>query len=196
MSANDITEVLEEAVITRFDRWIAIFIAFLAAMLAVGEMGGNNVEQDAMVENLAASNTFAQYQSKNIRQFDANLAADNFEIILLSQPDLDEKVRAVIEERVQSYRTRAERYQIEPVDGKKDLLIKAFAHVEARDKAMAKDPYFDFAMALVQIAIVLASIAIIAKGRVFLYLSVGCGTFGALLLFNGFTLLFTIPFIA
>jgi hypothetical protein len=58
---------------------------------------------------------------------------------------------------------------------------------------MRKDPYFDYGEALLQIAIVLASIAIITKGSFLLAVSGALAAGGALLTFNGFTLALAIP---
>ena len=64
-----------------------------------------------------------------------------------------------------------------------------------RDRAMQKDPYFDYAEAFLQIAIVLASIAIISGGSALLLGSGILGALGVLLTINGFTLLVAIPYI-
>ena len=64
-----------------------------------------------------------------------------------------------------------------------------------RDVALQKDPYFDFAQALLQIAIVLASVALIANADVLLYFSLALGAAGAVLMANGFLLFMKLPFI-
>ena len=60
---------------------------------------------------------------------------------------------------------------------------------------LRKDPYFDYAQALLQIAVVLASISIITGGSALLVMSVVLAAAGILLGLNGFTLLFTVPMI-
>jgi Domain of unknown function (DUF4337) len=60
---------------------------------------------------------------------------------------------------------------------------------------MKRDPYFDFSQALLQIAIVVASVAIIARGNFLLVVSGVVGALGVLLTFNGFTLMFAFPLI-
>ena len=62
-----------------------------------------------------------------------------------------------------------------------------------RDIAFRKDPYFDAAQALLQIAIVLASVALIAEANVLLYFSFGLAAVGSLLMLNGFALLVKLP---
>jgi hypothetical protein len=60
---------------------------------------------------------------------------------------------------------------------------------------MARDPYFDFSQALLQLAIVLASVAILAGGNLLLIVSGALGAVGVLLMFNGYTLMFAFPLI-
>ena len=58
-----------------------------------------------------------------------------------------------------------------------------------------KDPYFDWGQALLQISIVLASVAIVAGGNFLLGVSGVLGVFGTLLTVNGFLLIFKLPFL-
>jgi hypothetical protein len=60
---------------------------------------------------------------------------------------------------------------------------------------MRKDPYFDYGQALLQIAIVLASVAIITGGTSLLVFSGILAVGGVASMLNGFTLLFSVPFI-
>ena len=57
-----------------------------------------------------------------------------------------------------------------------------------------QDTNFDFAEALFQIAIVLASVAILSYLRVILKLSIALGVIAAALMLNGFFLLVRLPF--
>ena len=50
-------------------------------------------------------------------------------------------------------------------------MAKGKALETQRDRAMRKDPYFDYGQALLQIAIVLASVSIITGGPMLLLLS-------------------------
>ncbi len=60
---------------------------------------------------------------------------------------------------------------------------------------MRKDRYFDYGMALLQIAIVLASVSIITGGTNLLALSVLSSAVGLISMLNGFTLVYTVPLI-
>ena len=80
-------------------------------------------------------------------------------------------------------------------EGLDELFVKAKAFEVERDAALRRDPYFDWSQAMLQIAIVLASVHLIIGNFTLLALSGGLGGLGILLLLNGFTLLVPLPFL-
>ena len=96
------------------------------------------------------------------------------------------------------YKKTIARYESEPDtgEGKKELLARAKEHEVKRDIALKQDPYFDYAEALLQIAIVLVSVAIIANLTWLAFVGGALGVMGVLLTINGFLLLVEIPFLA
>lgn len=73
-------------------------------------------------------------------------------------------------------------------------MAKGRALETQRDLAMRKDPYFDYGQALLQIAIVLASVSIITGGSLLL-LSGLLAAGGFISMLNGFMLLYSLPFV-
>ena len=63
-----------------------------------------------------------------------------------------------------------------------------------RERAGAQDSNFDYSEVAFQLAIVLGSVAILALSRKVLYISIGLGVIGTLLMINGFLLMFPLPF--
>src|ERR687890_883299 len=55
----------------------ALLIAVLAAVLAIGSLGGGNATDDMLFHNIRASDTWAFYQAKNIRQTHYRVQADS-----------------------------------------------------------------------------------------------------------------------
>jgi hypothetical protein len=148
----------------------ALIISFFAAILAIASMGGADAAKEAVFHNIQASNLYSFYQAKNIRQSDLKVAAKDIEIRLKHDPALREPgYRKASEELLDSYRKTIERYESEPDtnEGKKQLLERAKIHEELRNTAVKKDPFFDYAEALIQIAIVLVSVYIIT-GNLFI----------------------------
>jgi Domain of unknown function (DUF4337) len=80
-------------------------------------------------------------------------------------------------------------------EGLKELLVKGKALEAQRDRAMRRDPYFDYGQALLQIAIGLASVSIITGGTSLLVLSILLASVGAVSTLNGFTLVYTVPYL-
>ena len=67
-------------------KWVGVYIGVLAVLLAICNVGGANATKDATHSNIAAANTWAFFQAKNIRRNSIGLAADDLELMLASQP--------------------------------------------------------------------------------------------------------------
>ncbi len=176
----------------------AIVIAIFAMLLAITGLGGQNAGKETLNNNILASNAFNFYQAKNIRQTSLNLAADEIEFTTLMTPGLSDEAKAALTKKLESYKATIARYESEPAtgEGKKELLVRAQSHEAARDHAMKQDPYFDYAEALLQIAIVLISVSIVAEVIWLAFFGGALGIAGALLMINGFMLLVEIPWLA
>jgi len=196
MKADEAAELMDRDRETdQFKTRAAIVIAFFAMCLAITGLGGSNAAKEAFNNNILASNFFSFFQAKNIRQTSYQLAADELELTLLNNPALPAEARKAIQAKVDSYKKTVERYESEPDtrEGKKELLARAREHEQLRDRALKQDPYFDYAEALLQIAIVLISVAIVANLAWLSYLGGALGLIGMLLSVNGFLLLVEIP---
>ena len=77
---------------------------------------------------------------------------------------------------------------------KEEISALAKGHEEARDTASKNDGYFDFAELLLQIAIVLASVAMLTKARWAFYASLALVAVGLFFTVNGYTLFLRIGF--
>jgi hypothetical protein len=199
--AADAVEAIQEATEgrannERFRRRAAIAIGVLAMLLAISGLGGGNATKEMLNANIQASDTYAFYQAKNIRQTSNQLAANELEVLLLTQANLADDARAQVTARIDQYKATVTRYESDPStgEGKVELLAKAQTYDQRRDRAARQDPNFDFAQALFQISIVLGSVSIVAASRPLLLLGIGLGGAATVLMLNGFLLLFELPF--
>ena len=201
---------IEEKAANPFTRTVAFFVALYAVGLAFASFGGNNCakemfllkQEEAQAENAAKHdefNTWNQFQAKSIREAlnriererlqaeqeldPAAFAASPLKVKLLARAAGEEgrmkEDKAALEAKAIKFRT----------DG--DDKVHKFQHelkVEQR-----KDPYFDFAEVVFQLAIVLASVAMLAEKRWAFVASAVLAAIGLVFTVNGFFLLLHVP---
>jgi hypothetical protein len=179
------------------DRLIAVYIGVLAVILAICSMGGGNATKDATLKNIEVTNTWAFFQAKNLRRQAIRLRIDELETLRDTNPSIPEATKSAIETKIANYKSEDQNLTSNEKSGEglDQLWARAKDLEKERDRAMAKDPYFDYAEAFLQIAIVLASVAIIAGGSMLLFGSGILAALGILLTINGFTLLVAVPYI-
>jgi len=206
MEAADAADTIREAAegevardgAERFRRRAAVTIAVLAMLLAITSLGGANAGKETTNNNIQASDTYAFYQAKAIRQTQYQLAADDLQT-RLDATAVPTAERAVLQRRLAAYTATIARYESEPGrdgqpgQGKRELLAQAQGFEARRDRAQRQDPNFDYAQALFQIAIVLGSVSIVATSRRLLLLALALGVVATVLMLNGYTLLVALP---
>jgi Domain of unknown function (DUF4337) len=179
------------------DRWISIYIGVIAVILAICAMGGGNATKDSTRYNIEVTNGWAFFQAKNLRRNALVLSADELELSLRTNPAMPAEGKALVEAKIKERQAEIERLKNDPVgkEGLDQLWERNKALEKERDEALRRDPYFDFGQAFLQIAIVIASVALISSGNLLLIFSALCAALGSLCTFNGFTMLFKLPFI-
>ena len=136
------------------NKGVALLISVLALVLALSETLGKSAQTSALGYNIEASNLWAFFQAKTIRQTTLRTAAEQLEVIADS-----EQAR----KQAGAWKQTAARYQDEPEtgEGRKQLAERAKAAEKKRDLALAAYHHYEMSSASVQIAIVLASASII-----------------------------------
>jgi len=136
------------------NKGVALLISVLALVLAFSETLGKSAQTEAMSYNIQASNLWAFFQAKTIRQTTLRTAADQLGVTADSEKS---------KKQVETWKKTAERYEDEPEtrEGRKQLAERAKNAERKRDKAFAAYHHFEMSSAAAQIAIVLASASII-----------------------------------
>jgi len=175
---------------TVFRRITAIYVGVVAMLLAIATLGGAEATKEMLNANIHASDTYAFYQAKNIRQTLYQTSAAELEL-LSAGGAISGDAGGKTAELIKRYRDTVTRYESEPAtgEGKKELMAKAKEWEHERDHAAAQLPNFEYAEALFQIAIVLGSVAIVAVSPWLLGFSGLLATGALLLTLNGYFLL-------
>ncbi|MBL8697256.1 MAG: DUF4337 domain-containing protein [Alphaproteobacteria bacterium] len=161
----------------------AIIIALLAAFLAVVETAGKSAESEATAAHIAASDLWAFFQAKTIRQTMARTAS---EALAIMAPESGPKAEAAVRQ-IETWRTTIARWESEPdtQEGRKELSARARAKEAERDRYKAKNEMFELSSAALQLAIVLTSASIVTSMILLLYCGLGLGSVAVVLAMLG-----------
>lgn len=182
-------EELEERRDKAFSRRVALITAIYAVVLALASLGGNNAMKEMLLAQQQSSDQWAFYQAKVIREHLYRSQKVTVELALAEPSALKGSERTKYEALAQRLGEEEKRYNTEKKDVEKDA--KKLEH--ERDVNRDRDPYFDYAEVLLQIAIVTASVSILATSRPMFWFSMALAAVGAVLTANGFLLLFRLP---
>lgn len=136
------------------NKGVALLISVLALVLAFSETLGKSAQTSALSFNIEASNLWAFFQSKTIRQTTLRTAAEQLDASASSEAAKKQGAK---------WRDTAQRYQDEPDtgEGRNQLAARAKIAEKKRDLALAAYHHYELSSAAAQIAIVLASASII-----------------------------------
>ena len=124
-------------------------INVFALLLAVNAWYGGGLSSTVLNNTIKANDTYSFYQAKSMKQTMAEYARDD-------------AIRAKDMKRADELTAKIDRYENEPKDGKKDLLIKAQKLEHERDEAKLRSPWIGYASTAYQLSIVLLSASILA----------------------------------
>ena len=165
---------------------IALLISVLALVLSFSETLGKSAQTTAIDKNIDAANLWSFFQAKTIRMTVVRTAGEAAELEL-KQAVLP-KTKELLEQRIAAWRKTAERYDSEPEtgEGRKELAARAKAAEKVRDRSLAAYHHYETASAALQIAIVLASAAIITNMMALVWVAIGLGVVGIVFSCIGF----------
>jgi hypothetical protein len=187
-------EPLEDAVEAK-DKKVALLIAILALFLALAEAGAKNAEHRATELNIESSDLYNFYQAKRVRSSIAETAAQTLQAErgVASDP----QAQAAIDKQIADWKATVARYEKDPKtpeDSLDALQERAKQAVEGRELFNRKLEHFEYASGALQIAVVLASAAIITGVAALAWIAGGLGVVGAALLGLGYFIPSLLPF--
>jgi hypothetical protein len=169
------------------DRRAAILIAILALFLALSEAGAKKADHISTEKNIESSDLFNFYQAKKIRSTIVETAAQTLES---QMPGVsDPKAHDALEKQVADFKTKAAEFEHDPKkpeDSLDAIQDRANEAGDARELANRQLEHYELGSGAVQIAIVLASAAIITGVGALMWFSVALGAVGVILMTLGF----------
>src|SRR5256885_1998934 len=122
---------------------IALLISLLALVLAFSETLGKSAQTAALAYNIEASNLWAFFQAKTIRQTVLRTAAEQVETGNASEAQKKQAAK---------WKDTAQRYQSEPEtnEGREQLAARAKEAEKKRDRSMRAYHHYEVASAAVQ----------------------------------------------
>lgn len=150
-----------------YERVIALTIAIFAVSLAFVDNTGDNAKTDAIVKTTEAANKWAYFQSKSIK---GNLAENSATLLGLLTPVDPAAAKAKQEE----IKKEVSRYESE----KKQLMADAQELEKQAAHSMAIDDRADEAALLLQISVVVCSIAILVRWKAIFFSGITIGLLG------------------
>ncbi|MBL8835598.1 MAG: DUF4337 domain-containing protein [Alphaproteobacteria bacterium] len=157
---------------------IAILIAVLAAFLALSETAGKSAQTNYLTLNIEASNLWAFFQAKTIRQTAVRTAAEEIRAVL--GPDMPAPQAERVQRQLAAWQAAVERWESEPPtqEGRRELMARAQAAEARRDRAFAAYHQFEYSSAAYQLAIVLASASVVTGVAMLGFAAGGLGIVG------------------
>jgi Domain of unknown function (DUF4337) len=166
---------------------VALVIAVLALLLALAEAGAKSAQHLSTEKNIESSDLFNFYQAKRIRSTVVETAAAALEA--QKSAVTDPKAQEAFEKQIADFKATIARYEKDPKkpeDSMDAIQDRAKEASEVRELANRRLGHYELGSGLTQIAIVLASAAIITGIAALTWFSVALGAIGAALIALGF----------
>lgn len=157
---------------------IALLIAVFALFLAIAETMAKSAQTDAINANVEASNLWAFFQARTIRQTIVRTAGEELAITRDATPE--GPTREATTKQIAAWRAAADRWESEPStgEGRRELTERAKKAEATRDKSYKRYHDFEVASAAFQIGIVLASATVITGAMALVWVAGAIGVIG------------------
>lgn len=148
---------------------ISLAISILAVLVAMVTVLGHRTHTEAVLSQARASDMWNQYQAKSIRSHGTENALD----LLTLQPNADS---AGVEKKVESYKASMEHWK-QDMEHEQEQAEGFQENVENAEKKAVR---YDSGEALLQIAVVLCSITLFTRRRLYFFLGLSVGALGVM----------------
>jgi hypothetical protein len=169
MEPNEVSELKEQAEKGGESalRPVAFTMSVLAVLVAVTTVLGHRTHTDAVLRQAKASDTWNEYQSKKNRAYDTDLATTLLNDLSVADKDAAKKD-------AEKWASHQEKWADDLKEEQKEAL-----GLEAEVKqAEVRANFFDFGEALLEIGLVVSSVTLLTRSRIYWFLGIGASIVG------------------
>lgn len=158
----------------RFNNWVAISLAILAAFMAITKVKDDNIVQTMLQAKTDAVDTWSQYQAKKLKHHILELGRDqakNMRYVAAAQ------FTKYFNDQIKNYDAEILRYENE----EKALQEKAHSYEELYDALNYRDDQFDLSDALLNVSLATLAVTSLTRKKWLFIMSLTFGGLGALM---------------
>lgn len=161
----------------RFLLPVAVTLSILAVLVAIATLLGHRAATEELILQNKATDQWSLFQAKNIRAHEMASVADMLETFTPVDKEKADTLR-------QKYQGEAERY-----DKEKGEASEEAKRLEAeRDLVEHREDRYDGGEVILEIALIVCSLTLLTKRRIFWFAGIGLGLVGLLVTATGFLL--------
>jgi hypothetical protein len=164
MEPNEAQELHEHAEHGSHDsalRPVALTMTILAVLVAVTSVLGHRTHTEAILDQIQATDLWNEYQAHKIRSNDTGLAADLLNAVTVADKDAARKTAKGYADHQAKWASETSKEQ----DDAKALETKV-------EEAEARGDRFDLAETLLEIGLVITSVTLLTRSRIYWYLGI------------------------
>ena len=164
MEANEAHELKEHAEHVAHDatmRPVAFTMSVLAVLVAITTVLGHRTHTEAVLFQNKATDQWNEYQAKKIRSYNTSLAGDMLNAITIADREKAEKI-------AKAYADHQEKWN-EDLNEEQE---KAKGLEEKVEQAEARADRFDLGEALLEIGLVITSVTLLTKSRIYWFFGI------------------------
>ena len=161
MEANEVQELQEHAEHAEHDKMmlpVALTMTVLAVLVAIVTVLGHRTHTEAIITQDKATDQWNYYQAHKIRSNDTALTADLLSVLTIADKEAAKKI-------AKGYADHQEKW----AENLKEEQEQAEALEAKVEKAEARADHYDLGEALLEIALVISSVTLLTRSRIYWY---------------------------
>jgi hypothetical protein len=162
--AQELQEQAEHAEHERSLRPVALTMTVLAVLVAITTVLGHRTHTEAVLDQNRATDTWGEYQAKNTRSYNTTLADELTRVFVVADKDALKEIAKVHADHQAKWNGKGDK------EGDLPVLKKEAEHLQDEVKqAEAKAVRFDLGEALLEIGLVITSVTLLTRRRIYWY---------------------------